>query len=240
MIKPKKVLAARLLPILIILVLGYSGAADAAPIIDFAIGPPHPASASISYAGGANPLVGTDLFVYNVLGFDTPQNGGVQYQVFGGDLDFTTGNFIGHNGNTWFFAGGGSITLYGGVDLNNNGSLDTGDIPAGTLLFSGTFSNASVTAYGLSFKITGASFYDTKDDALTEFFGLPNTLYEGNLNIGFYATGLPPNSFFSVFEGSGDASNSPVPEPATMLLFGCGLVGIGFAARKKFKGALGR
>jgi hypothetical protein len=235
MTKLKKCFLACLLPILITLgLLGYSAKVYATPIIDFAVGPPHPTTASIYYAGGVNPLVGVDLSVFNVVGIGTPINSGTQYNILNGHLDFQTGNITGSGTNTWSFAGGGYIKLYGGVDFNNNGVIDAGEIPLGTLLLSGTFSTADVTAYGSYFKISGASFYDTKDKRLTDFFGLPNSTYDGNFNISFLALGLPPNGFSSIVVGSGDVINSPVPEPATMLLFGCGLVGIGIFARRKF------
>lgn len=232
MTKLKKCFLAWLLPILITLgLLGYSAKVYAF-IIDFAVGPPHPGTAKISYAGGVNPLVGVDLSVFNVVGLGTPSNPNVTLTIVGGALNFTTGSLTGSDANTWYFGGGGSITVTGGIDLNPNPGLE---IPLGSTLLTGTFTSASVTNLGGgSFSITGSSFTDSKDQQLTDFYGLPNFLYYGNFNISFFVIPPvgPPNSFTSSSVLSGDIVNTP--EPATMLLFGGGLVGIGIFARRKF------
>ena len=219
----------------LILALGLSFApipVKATPILDFNMDATHPATASISYAGGSAPLVGVDISVDKVELIGVL---GSARTIFGGDLDFTTGNLTGFNPSTWYFGSGGSITLVGGVDLNNNTVFDGGDIPLGTTLFSGTFSSASVIAFDNNFKIAGASFGDVKDPDLLRFYGLPNLPFNGNFNISFNAIGLPPNAFISNPLGSGDIFNSPIPEPATMLLLGSGLIGLAGFARKRFK-----
>jgi hypothetical protein len=229
MTKLKRCFFAGFLPILIILgLLGYSGGVSATPILDFGI--IAPTTGSIS-GGAGGPLVGTGIQVDNVVGIGTPNSNGVTLTIDSGILNFTTGNYTGAGPNTWNFGGGGSITITGGIDLD---PLTPGlEIPLGSQLLSGTFTGASVISFGKFFKITGASFYDTKDPALTAFFGLPNGTYDGNFNISFNAS-TSGNSFSSTMVLSGDLTNSPVPEPATMLLFGCGLVGIGIFARRKF------
>jgi hypothetical protein len=233
MTKLKKCLFAGLLAVLIPLgLLGYSGEVGADAFLDFNLDATHPAGASISYAGGNNPLIGSNLSVDTVTGIGTPNNPGTMLTIVGGTLTFTTGNLTGSSIDTWYFGGGGSITLTGGIDLD---PLTPGlEIPVGTVLLSGTFTDASVMSFGRLFKISGASFFDTKNGALTTYFGLPSGTYEGNFNISFLASGFPPNFFSSTSVGSGDVLDSPVPEPATMLLFGGGLVGIGILARRKF------
>lgn len=218
--------------------------AQAVPTLDFNMDANHPATASISYAGGATPLIGVDISVDNVIGKGVPLNNLVTLKIFNGDLDFTTGNLTGSNVNLWFFAGGGTITLKGGVDLNQNNVEDAGDIPSGTTLFSGTFNNMSVFSSGGTFKTAVDSFTDNKNEDLTNFYGLPggipsNFFYLGNFNLSFSAAGYPPPATFTstgLDIGSGDITNV-VPEPTTLILFGSGLLGAALYRRlRKPKG----
>jgi hypothetical protein len=197
------------------------------PTLDFGI--VAPTAGSISYAGGAAPLVGTNIEVDNVVGLDTPANNNLLVVCDTCGLNFTTGNFVSSTATTWTFGPGGSITIVGGVDLTGNGNAgDAGDIPVGTTLLSGTFiENPVVTLIGGTFRIAGAVFVDTKDDRLVEFYGLPSGVeYSGGFNISFEATGSPPNAFSSRRVLSGDITNSPkVSIPSSMLLIGSGLIG---------------
>ncbi|MDR7415093.1 MAG: hypothetical protein QN193_07020 [Armatimonadota bacterium] len=200
------------------LVLGGAAVAGAVPVLDFNMDATHPAGASISYAGGTNPLVGINISVDNVTGLGTPLNSGITLTIVGGILNFTTGNLIGSTSTSWLFGGGGSITLVGKIpDLGIN-TLTT--------LLSGTWTSASVFKIGDTFRIVGGTFVDTKLKALTDYFGLPDgvTLYLGNINLSFSATGSPPNAFSSTRVLSGDLLNTPrVPEPSAGLLFASAL-----------------
>ncbi len=187
---------------------------NAAPILDFGI--VAPTAGTISYGGGASPLIGVRIEVDNVVGLGTPLQDGVAVDLPGALLNFNTGNLAGSDALHWNFGAGGSI------------SIVWGDFT----LLSGTFSDAIVTHTDDEFKVAVAGFLDTKDPSLTAFYGLPDAGYIGNFNISFLAEGDVPNAFTSKTVLSGDVINTPVPEPAAMLLLGVGLLGVAGLKRK--------
>jgi len=203
------------------LVLGGAAVAGATPVLDFNMDAIHPAGASISYAGGSAPLVGANISVDNVTGLSTPLNSGITLTIVGGILEFTTGNLIGSTPTSWLFGGGGTITLVGAIPALG--------IYSPVTLLQGSWTSASVFKIGDTFRIVGGAFVDTKLKALTDYFGLPDgvTLYLGNINLSFLATGDPPNAFSSTQVLSGDLANTPrVPEPSAGLLFGSALASV--------------
>ncbi len=216
-------------PVLITLiaVLGLSLSplpAHAIPILDFFV----VGGGTISYGGGTTPLVGTGVQALAVVGTGTPSNAGVPHACGGCVLDFTTGNFISSGPSSWTFGAGGTITLTGGI------SGPGLSIPIGTTLFAGSFTSNPVVIQGpLGLRALVAGFSDTKNQTLTDFFGLPNASFGGLVNLSFAAPGNPASGFTSTAVLSGDVANTPTPEPSTLLLIGSGLVGIGVGARRR-------
>ncbi|MGD0921449.1 MAG: PEP-CTERM sorting domain-containing protein [Terriglobia bacterium] len=205
-------------------------------MLDFTVAPS--TAGSITYDGNGGPLVGQNISIVSVEGINTPLNNGVVVPIEGGLLNFTTGNLTGTTSDAWSFGGGeGSfIAITGWSDLSC-GYECVGDSVSNAppwLLF-GRFGDATVTTFGPTFKIAGASFWDYKCWELLEYYGLGDYVWQplaGNFNISFTAANHPPAGFASTHVLSGDVVNT-VPEPGTLALLGTGLLSIAGLIRRK-------
>ena len=195
-----------------------------------------PQSGTITYAGGANPLVGSNITVATVTCINCPLNSGVTLTLLNGVLNFNSGA----NTGGWTWGPGGSVTLTGGIDLDSDGDTCPGtpDIACGTnLITNASFNTASVSNVSPGVEnLAIGSFTDNKNLALLNFYGLGsyvNNNFTGGINISFLS-GATSGAFTSTSPNvlSGDVTNS-VPEPGTLTLFGTGLLSMaGFLRRK--------
>ena len=194
-----------------------------------------PTAGMISYAGGGNPLAGSAISIDSVDSLnDTPLNNDVLRSCLSCSLSFTTGDFLSYSSGIWTFAPGGTLTVSGTLDLNGDGTADSGDA-IGTLM-TGSFTDPTmVVAAGGSFKVAVGAFGDTVNSTLSNFYGLPDSTiqpYAGNFNVSFLANGAPGGAFNSSTMLSGDIETS-VPEPLSILLLGTALFGCAMIAKRR-------
>jgi hypothetical protein len=177
------------------------------------------------YSGAGGALTASDVVFQQVIGVGTPLNDGVELFCYPVNclLDFTTGSNLTEGPPAYTFAGGGSLTLTGGLNTAADGSgLQVS--PAGTLLaHDGAFRDPSLVlgGGGSSLLFVGVGS-DLKDVTLTDFYGVTGSSFDfANTELSLANASFDPVSHaFSAQVTDADFANAAVPEPGTLLLFG--------------------
>lgn len=191
---------------------------------------------TLSYAGGATSLDGTNIAIGIVTGNGTASNSGVTDPITGGLLNFTTGVSASYSAGTYTWSGPGIIGITGvGPGCTTIGGCggNTPNTLSGPLLLSGSIDLATYT--GGVFKVALVAGSDTKDGNLTRFFGYnPATVtftFSGSIHT---KTAPAPGggAFILASGGSTDVLNTVPDGSSTLLLLGLASAGIGLAVRR--------
>jgi hypothetical protein len=207
-----------------------------AQTLDFSIFSPYQGSIAFDGVIG-HPLVGTNILVSSVTGFDTLINPDVTLPITNGRLDFTTGGCLGNFIGIYFFdTTGGSLTIRGDIAQGQG----TENLLTSTSFVVPSLPIVAVGPFGRGGTVV-MSFTDTKALDLVNYFGESNTgPNAGNLNLSFLGA-INFNTvaaFSSTRVLSGDVWNvlgaSGAPIPGSLLLLGSGIVGLaGIGLRRK-------
>lgn len=192
---------------------------------------------TLLYDGAGGPLVGTGIIFDLITGIDTPLHAagtGSDLTCVGCTLAFTTGANV-QETPVYAWAGGGSFVLTG-----------TAQDPGGTVVASGTLlsgvwgSFVSGASNGVTIN-TGGQGTDTKNADLVAYFGITGANFTF-ASTQFSSSSLtldPSTGAFSGVVDEADLDNrtgaAAIPEPASLFLFGSGLIGLSWLRRKRHR-----
>jgi len=197
------------------------------------------ASGTLTYDGAGGALFGSGITFNLVSGTGTPLHDGSVLGCVGCVMPFQTGTNVFESGLAYVWNGGGSLSISGQV-------WDGGTLVASGVLASGSFesANALFTADTFSATFTGLGV-DEKNADLIAYYGLFNPFVFAESQLALASAGIggcdqdAGDLSFSCLVTNADFDNSTtkdprdIPAPATLALFGLGLLGIGVTRRKR-------
>ena len=190
---------------------------------------------TMTYDGAGGPVLARNVIFQEVIGVDTPVNAGVSLFCFPSPclLSFDTGNNLTENTPTagvYTFAGGGSISMTGGLNTIEGGG-GTQIVPGGTdLVVSGSFNDPSLVLAGA---VTGNLLFigtgiDLKDTVFAAFYGLTNPFgfVDSEVSLGQAVIDPLTAAFTAVVTDADFQNTAAIPMPMTAILLGVGMVGM--------------